>query len=426
MDPRASRKWWLSLALTAGMVALVWAVGTALAQGPDGDPPPIAGGGLSETWAFTYQGRLLEGGTPANGYYDFRVTIWDASTGGSQVTTAPMFFMNRYVEDGLFSLRLRPEAGMLSLVFDRPDRWIRVEVRPAGTTTWTALPRQPITPAPYAWSIYPGAVTQGAVGSPSAAISVSQTYDSASGSAFGIYGYGPDTGIYGTGGDYGVYGHADATNSIGVFGFGYGSGVRGNTFYGVGVRGYAVQGVGLRGHSDDGDLIDAYDTSPWDRRFRVTNGGNVFIDGDYYGAGGVWAGSADFAEMVLPGEEELTPGDVLVVGPDGHMIRCTEPYQTSVVGVFSTEPGFVGGYRTDEDGSPLDPGQIPLAVLGIVPARVSAEGGSIAPGDLLVTSATPGHAMRAGADPPVGTVVGKALESLEDGTGIILMLVVLQ
>ena len=262
--------------------------------------------------------------------------------------------------------------------------------------------------------------------SPSAAISVSQTYDSVSGAAFGIYGYGPDTGIYGTGGDYGVYGHADAINSIGVFGFGYGTGVRGNTFYGVGVRGYAVQGVGVRAHSDHGDLIDAYDTSPWDRRFRVTNGGNVFIDGDYYGAGGVWAGSADFAEMVDPGEEELIPGDVLVVGPDGHMIRSTEPYQTSVVGVFSTEPGFVGGYRTDEDGNPLEPEQIPLAILGIVPVRASAEGGPIAPGDLLVTSATPGHAMRADTDPSVGTVVGKALEPLEDGTGIILMLVMLQ
>jgi hypothetical protein len=56
---------------------------------------------------------------------------------------------------------------------------------------------------------------------------------------------------------------------------------------------------------------------------------------------------------------------------------------------------------------------------------VTAENGTIAPGDLLVTSGTPGHAMRHD-DPPPGTVVGKALEGLSQGTGVITMLVTLQ
>ena len=62
----------------------------------------------------------------------------------------------------------------------------------------------------------------------------------------------------------------------------------------------------------------------------------------------------------------------------------------------------------------------------MVPVKVSAENGAIHPGDLLVASSTPGHAMKAGSDPSVGTVIGKALGSLENGTGVIQMLVMLQ
>ena len=70
-------------------------------------------------------------------------------------------------------------------------------------------------------------------------------------------------------------------------------------------------------------------------------------------------------------------------------------------------------------------GEIPLAVVGIAPCKVSTENGSIRPGDLLVTSGTPGHAMRDD-DPQVGTVLGKALGSLDSGIGVIKILVTLQ
>jgi hypothetical protein len=175
-----------------------------------------------------------------------------------------------------------------------------------------------------------------------------------------------------------------------------------------------------------GDLIKAFGgTSGGNLRFRVDQAGNVRADGTYYGAD-YQTGSADFAEMVRPGQTDLVPGDVLVVGPDGQMVRSSQAYQTSVVGVYSTEPGFIGGHKLDEAGHPLDPGRIPLAVVGIVPVKASTENGPIQPGDLLVTSATPGHAMRADLNPPTGTVIGKALEGLEADTGVIQMLVVLQ
>ena len=62
-----------------------------------------------------------------------------------------------------------------------------------------------------------------------------------------------------------------------------------------------------------------------------------------------------------------------------------------------------------------------------MPCKVSAENGAIRTGDLLVTSNTPGHAMK-GTDPArmLGAIVGKALEPLEGGTGVILVLVTLQ
>ena len=70
--------------------------------------------------------------------------------------------------------------------------------------------------------------------------------------------------------------------------------------------------------------------------------------------------------------------------------------------------------------------RIPMAVVGIMPTKVSTENGPIERGDLLVTSDTPGHAMRA--DPvvvngmeiyPSGAVLGKALEPFQEDTGLI-------
>jgi hypothetical protein len=66
-------------------------------------------------------------------------------------------------------------------------------------------------------------------------------------------------------------------------------------------------------------------------------------------------------------------------------------------------------------------------MVGIVPTKVTDENGGIQPGDLLVTSSLPGHAMK-GTDRSrmMGAVVGKALQPLKGNTGMILVLVTLQ
>jgi len=68
-----------------------------------------------------------------------------------------------------------------------------------------------------------------------------------------------------------------------------------------------------------------------------------------------------------------------------------------------------------------------MAMVGIVPTKVSAENGPIGSGDLLVTSSTLGHAMK-GTDRErmLGAVIGKALGSLDSGTGMIEVVVTLQ
>jgi len=219
-----------------------------------------------------------------------------------------------------------------------------------------------------------------------------------------------------TGYTYGVYAKNDSTSDYARAGDFRHSGTSGATM-GVHVLNESLDSDSVAGYfrALGGDIIEGYGNSNIDRKFVVQNDGDVYADGSFSSP------AADFAEM-LPGADDLEPGDVLVVGLDGDLARSSEAHQTSVVGVYSTDPGFVGGSDEAMD----NPGKVPLAIVGVVPCKASAENGAIRPGDLLVTSSTPGHAMHAGDDPPQGTVVGKALEGLESGSGVIQMLVTLQ
>jgi hypothetical protein len=245
------------------------------------------------------------------------------------------------------------------------------------------------------------------------------------------------TGVFGTSCDgNGVYG--SSATSVGVNGYSIGGdGVDGFSWYrdGVygggsrnGVWGESDSGVGVKGSSFNGgvpllaeldassptnSIIEAWQYS--DRRFRVTGGGEVYASGAFHPNG------ADFAEM-LPAQDRLEAGDVLVISEDGKLAKCTMPNQANVAGVHATKPGLVGGAQ---EGADLT-GKVPLAVVGVVPVKVTSENGPIKPGDKLTTSSTAGHAMKADKHPEVGTVIGKALTSLEGKQGVIQMLVILQ
>jgi hypothetical protein len=96
---------------------------------------------------FTYQGRLTDGGGPANGIYDLRFILYDADSGGTQVG-ATVEKSNIQVQNGLFTTDL--DFGAAS--FDGNARWLEIAIRPGDSAgTYTVLsPRQPINPVPYA------------------------------------------------------------------------------------------------------------------------------------------------------------------------------------------------------------------------------------------------------------------------------------
>ncbi|MFN3409758.1 MAG: tail fiber domain-containing protein [Limisphaerales bacterium] len=99
----------------------------------------------AQTSAFTYQGRLDDGGAPANGRYDFIVTDFDAATDGS--STAFNLVTNIGVTNGLFTLAL----DLTALAFPGADRWLEISVRTNGGGGFTTLsPRQRVTSTPYA------------------------------------------------------------------------------------------------------------------------------------------------------------------------------------------------------------------------------------------------------------------------------------
>ena len=157
--------------------------------------------------------------------------------------------------------------------------------------------------------------------------------------------------------------------------------------------------------------------------FRVDGTGRVFADGGFQPSG------ADFAEsMAVAGDRSrYAAGDLLVIDPSANrrLALAQQPYSTLVAGIYSTKPGLLGSTR--KIGEPNGADEIPLAVVGIVPCKVTAENGPIRVGDLLVTSSAQGHAMK-GTDKTrmLGAVVGKALEPLPQGTGVIQVLVTLQ
>jgi hypothetical protein len=157
--------------------------------------------------------------------------------------------------------------------------------------------------------------------------------------------------------------------------------------------------------------------------FRVDGTGRGFFNN------GTQVGGADFAESVdVSGvRSDHQPGDVLTIdtGLRRTLQKSSTAYSTMVAGIHSTKPGVLATPHAADD--PRLSSEVPLAVIGIVPCKVSAENGAIRAGDLLVTSATPGHAMK-GTDRErmLGAIVGKALEPLDDGAGVILVLVTLQ
>lgn len=139
-------------------------------------------------------------------------------------------------------------------------------------------------------------------------------------------------------------------------------------------------------------------------------------------------GGSDIAEPFdIVEDVTIMPGMVVVIDPHnpGQLTVSKEAYDTCVAGVISGAGGIKPGLTLTQE--TMFDGTQNVALAGRVYARCDASYGKIEPGDLLTTSSTPGYAMKiTDYDKANGAILGKAMTSLNDGQGLVLILVSLQ
>jgi hypothetical protein len=155
-------------------------------------------------------------------------------------------------------------------------------------------------------------------------------------------------------------------------------------------------------------------------REKLEVNGNIVTNGDIRLTNADCAEDFDICET-----EQVEPGTVMVLGEEGVLYPSQQAYDKRVAGVVSGAGDYRPGIVLDKQLS--ESNRQPIALLGKVFCKVDAQYGVIEVGDLLTTSPTPGHAMKA--DDPLkafGTVIGKALRPLAEGQGLIPILIALQ
>jgi hypothetical protein len=278
--------------------------------------------------------------------------------------------------------------------------------------------------------------------------------------------------VLGEGGTYGVYGRDSESGLEGAGVAGYSSskvGVRGDSSSGNGVvaesYGQARHAAALRANnSNPNGGMAAYLTNNSNfatAHFANAGSGEVLYlqgNGNYFikavnnaanaspfavtGDGTTITrvlqitGGSDLSERfevkAAPGAggdaAAVRPGLVVSIDPDdpGKLALSSRAYDRRVAGVISGAGGVKPGMMMGQAGSIAD-GHHPVALSGRVYCWADASNGPIEPGDMLTTSATPGHAMKATDHAKAqGAIIGKAMTSLKQGQGLVLVLVTLQ
>jgi len=291
---------------------------------------------------------------------------------------------------------------------------------------------------------------------------------------FGVYGSAQGSGVVGESKTWiGVYGKSESTTGgAGVMGEAIGPGVVGKsqTWHGtygetssttggagvwgehkgggIGVVGKSVSGAGVWAESASSEAVHAVTHSPNQAAVAAFNAnpgngfalygkkdgngfagffeGNLWVSGDVSVGKDIVLTGADCAEdFDVSSAHDAEPGTVMTVGEGGILQECRKAYDKRAAGVISGAGEYRPGIVLDKQTSRNS--RRPIALLGKVYCKVDADYGAVEVGDLLTTSPTLGHAMRA-ADPSkaFGSVIGKALRSLERGKGLIPILIGLQ
>jgi hypothetical protein len=164
------------------------------------------------------------------------------------------------------------------------------------------------------------------------------------------------------------------------------------------------------------------------KSLAIDQDGNVNIEGRTTTRVLEITGGSDLAEpFPISHVEKLLPGSAVIIDErnPGHLTLSSESYDQRVAGIISGAGGITSGLTMSQQG--VMEGDQNIALSGRVYVLATASNGAIKPGDLLTTSDIPGHVMKA-TDKELshGAIVGKAMTSLSENEGLVLVLVNLQ
>lgn len=171
-----------------------------------------------------------------------------------------------------------------------------------------------------------------------------------------------------------------------------------------------------------GDILTCHSGSGVEKVFSVKNDGEIECSVLRL------TGGSDIAEpFEFTDNQDIPKGAVVVIDDKnpGKLMLSSAAYDTRVAGIVSGAGGVNPGIMLTQE-EQFAGGQH-IAISGRVYCQVDASYGAIRPGDLLTTSPTPGHAMKASdRQQAYGAVIGKAMTGLDNGQGMVLVLVSLQ
>jgi hypothetical protein len=242
--------------LVALAVLFVLAVRLTRAQEPPAQSSLGTAASIPLGTAFTYQGKLEDGGGPVTADCEMAFRLYDeGGAGGSQVGSAITATVP--ITDGLFTASLDFGSG----VFSGDARWLGIVVKCPGDSAYADLGRQELTATPYAlyalsagphnhWGQSWSGSGDGLTLSSSDGVGLVGHSSATTGMTYGVYGTSSSpsgAGVVGwaiatSGGATGVVGRSDSQTGRGVYG--YNSATSGATY---GVFGYVYSPDGYAG-----------------------------------------------------------------------------------------------------------------------------------------------------------------------------------
>lgn len=398
--------------------------------------------------AMTYQGRMEKDGRLYSGPAEVRLSVWNAAGAGTQLGAAQT--ITTTVAGGLFNVEY--DAGV-SAFEPNAQAWLQVEVRENSGQPFTVLPRQKLTAAPFS-SATRGLFVAGSGANARVGIGAAAP----SGVLLHVDGgVAPVVTASMQGREAVLLEFREGPNVQWALGkntqdrFVINSGttqafqIRNPSEAGFGPRGpqnprawNRVLNMDADANGEAGVLFSAAGSDDYWYVGR-TNDGKLTMLGR--GAGGNAAivsmptleirGGSDIAEpydVAAAGDVVPVPGMVVSIDPEriGKLRVSSGAYDRMVAGIISGANGVNTGLTLTQEGTSAD-GELPIAKVGRVWCLVDADLGSVRAGDLLTTSETAGHAMRASdIGRSQGAILGKAMSSLKSGRGYVLVLVGLQ